>query len=68
MCNSYNPLLGSDLSNSYSTYARDLCISYYMATSASIWHMRTRDHVITNLLHDNGRYYGSDTIVRGQIM
>ena len=31
-----------------------MCISYYMATSASIWHMRMRGHAITNLLHDNG--------------
>ena len=30
------------------------CISYYMATSVSIWHMRTRGHVISNLLYDNG--------------
>ena len=29
--------------------------------------MRTRDHVITNLLHDNSHYYGSYTIVRGRI-
>ena len=41
-----------------------VCISYYMACGrgpqalrhycASIWHMHTRGHVISNLLHDNG--------------
>ena len=44
---------------------RATCISYYMATSASIWHMRTRDHVITNLLHDNGMHFVGDSDVYG---
>ena len=35
----------------------------YAKYCASIWHMRMRGHVITNLLHDNAlRYYGSYNI------